>query len=951
MENEKNITEVCFGLDEELLGKYEGRKDKNFLALSKVCAFYSDNTFEIVDFNDLDARVDKSIFVKEAKDHLVDGGQMYSAIIDSDRWNNAVMRAESIKNAVESTKESTDLTNSIPDVEEENVVSEDASVENTDVEPVEGEEVELVENENGGYDPIDGDIPEASASDSQDEAGNESTEDEEEKSDGDTLKKAALVGGTVLAGGAIIAAGMALESCEDKALTKDNTVIESNIDDIKEVKVEVPDMTGKDFEYYKENAIETTQKDVFVNKMSAWLDNTNGKEDWEKITLTEEEQKQYEVASDEFVFGFTSEEAFALVMRYGNYSEQEMLNITGGKTIDIDQTIEYSNNAIKNAITYYVLSSECKLGIDTLINFDESGVKVIESFENLLAQYKAVEFEEGKEEEALALMKQIKKGLVELAHDDQIDGNTKNWTLNTIGSACVIISNNHQYKDKIELNVYNNKTESNEIIEIKTDLFDELTTRDLFLGYDKTFDSEAYLEENKIDPKQYNLLYTDLEKGFADIDYSTQKSNLENFNKYANERINENVAAEALVQFKGQIEGADNVTTEFDNVTHGTYDFNTLNDMLDDYLIKKNTYPIVHGYDSNSLYSKKMNMFFKKITDQQIAYKNTHGITAGKVGDIIKDVENAVINAPLEEILEKSENIVVVDSNGNESTLEKEKAKAVEKENKEKNIISEAEAKKEAVQEQVSAQSAYDAGFAYGYGNGSYEAKYAESSDAIISSSWSTGFSDGQVKKNNEAQAGQVTGGETIINEEYKDADTKDNKAEVDLVNSRIAKEEAKKEEEAKKAKDTAIVDSTPSSIPEVAPQAPVSEGFSSSAPSGFAPVVEPVSEAPSDDIVVNPEYDGADTLNSLSAAASLNTPLMATFSPSTDTTPNVVFDTPAPIVEPEAAAPVAEPDENVQVGASEDEVNAWLASLSDEEMDILLGTDYDFGQDLVKSK
>ena len=277
--------------------------------------------------------------------------------------------------------------------------------------------------------------------------------------------------------------------------------------------------------------------------------------------------------------------------------------------------------------------------------------------------------------------------------------------------------------------------------------------------------------------------------------------------------------------------------------------------------------------------------YFEKyaITEKAIAYKNAHGVTAnGKVGDIIKSTTQKVITATPEQL--SSANATVRDHSGKVVSAEIAMTEARQDEvNKSGQYdASTPEAEKKAEEQAANSQGAkdrqallanvYKATYNYFAGSNvcstsaSYDASWATSSDAEIVYNYNLGKSDGlqwkadEEKKQNNG-GGNTYGGETTIDKEYKDAETSktetspvpsvDNRTENNVTPTPVPTPEPTPtptpgsnggdihiDDEFKDAEidgDIIIGNSKTNSA------STSNEGFSSEAPSGFAPAVENV--------------------------------------------------------------------------------------------------------------
>lgn len=616
--------------------------------------------------------------------------------------------------------------------------------------------------------------------------------DAEKKNNGSwSLGKKALTGAAIVGGVALGVAGCNAIKEKDQQSddVKSNIENENNNSNI----VVAPSMDGKDFTFYTENAIDTNQKQLMMD-VNHFLSQFNGQEDWMKTTLTEEQMKEYNLKDADCLFGFTASDSYALALRFGHYSNQDYVTLTGGNDIDVvsimDDANSQSNGVLASIISYYVCSDECDLKIDDLINFNEKEVAKIDEIEGLLKEYKTLAKYEKTEKEAEEKMREIKNWFNEYAYSTDFEqDNAKSYISRTFLPACSIISEMNQYKDTIDLHLYDTKKDTNVVKEVKTALFDEIMMRNLVLGYDEpgtmgAFDAESFLEEHDIDQKRYNLLNTDIATSKADESCSSQSARLEQANEYMARLRSENATAEAAFyaanqaivvdttkenvgeQVAVQMDQLNNVQTQYDNLVNGTYSYDLVLNMIDKNLIENNIYP------------KNVNYFrTAKMSKMQIDYKNTHGVTQGKKGDTIKT--------------EKKQQVVVDE---NELT-EEQKEEARKKAEEQTGIVDGStpgasdEADQDAIEDAAiraeMLQGVYNATFNYYNGQAvvidgfntsntfgqTFTEAWATSSDPDIVANYNAGKADGIKFKHDREQDGILIGGEEIIDPGFEDAE------------------------------------------------------------------------------------------------------------------------------------------------------------------------------------
>ena len=612
----------------------------------------------------------------------------------------------------------------------------------------------------------------------------------------------------------------ALTACGISAIHKDSeqdSIGKGNLSE-SQIKNEIPDFWLS----YINTALSTQQKQLFVNHIAEWITSVNAQEDWEKVTLTEEQMKEYGYDEAESLYGFTAEDAYSLALRFGDYSKEDYLALTGGNEIDtvriMDDAHSASNGALSRIIAYYINSNNCDLHIEKLINFNEAEQKKIAEFEELFREYHTLDNEKGKEKEAKSKMKEIKEALVNYAHDiDFEQDNAKSYILRTFAPAASAISQIHQYQDKIEVKLYDTKNDKETSKEITTQLFDEITMRTLVHGFNESegigaFDAESFLEEHNISKSRYNLLNTDVEESIANQSCGAQSQKLEEANRYITTMRSENYNAElayagglGLDLSSINIDQLNNVRLPYDRATDGTYDPTSIMKLLDNYL------------KNNAIYPKNVDYFSKyKLSELSMEYKDSHGVTRGKPGDIVSTVVKTQEDVTSEQLT--GSNTVVLNQAGQLSTAYQAMAEARQEDAKQSTeydytaTTPEEEKKAEAdaeqsqgAQERIAFLSGVYAATYNNYAgkvvistNVAYNAAWASDSDAEVVYNYNLGMQDGTKWRIDEEQLKVNGGGTTIIDPEFKDAEISDKSEEQRQAEAdRLAQEEAERQAEA----------------------------------------------------------------------------------------------------------------------------------------------------------
>ena len=447
-------------------------------------------------------------------------------------------------------------------------------------------------------------------------------------------RKVALTGFTT--GLAATALVTSLYGCGPLMSSKDDEVTiteEAGLEDEQNISLEVEEdltLEGKDWAYYAENFPAGVQK---ASKESVYdfAMNFNRSEDWMYSKLTPEmiealEKAGYVVDGDEAIFGFTAEQLDALNIVYGNHTKEGLLQIMNGDQIDVEKMAGSAESTVNQAkrviMIWYMTSDHEHLNIDQVVNFNEDQMTTINKFETILYEAKMLMKQEGKEKEAEAKMKELKEAIVDYAHAQTLgEDEVKNYVLTTILPAASFMSTSYQYKDTVKLQLQNSKTGEAEIKEVKTDLFDEITMRELVEGFRgchgiNDFNEVEFLKQFGINSNSYHVAISDAATSIADSLISgVTTSKLNTYNSYVSDLRTEEAAANAAYTADSVIDINDN--SEFDRLTKGGYDNDVILALIDSELHYENKYPKNLGYflSSESKFIKELN-----------AYRTAHGI-------------------------------------------------------------------------------------------------------------------------------------------------------------------------------------------------------------------------------------------------------------------------------------------------------------------------------------
>lgn len=556
-----------------------------------------------------------------------------------------------------------------------------------------------------------------------------------EKQKKNTLKVASLVAGAAILatagaiGGAALAKNLNSDKADEIATAEDMTSTETE--------VQIPSMEGQDWEYYVENAIDSTQKQAWTT-VGEWLLNFNNSQSW--MTRINNE-------SQESVFGFSPEEAMAFYVRFNDFTDEELITIFNGTNINADEIMDLSNDFIEKMIVYYSVSDQTS-GIESLFN-DEHDKEVVKVFEAHHASMMVAS-----ETEKEALMQEEKQMFVDYFNSDINGKETKaraastSFILRSILNADESLSDVREYKDTI--NIY--KVGSGDIKEIKTDLFNEVFMATYVSGFED-FDEDHYLKQLGYSSEKYYLGIDGTKSSIADLSCGEQEEKLRDADEYKVEletsetviEDNRKALEEKLTVYvdeDGKIDASQvadaisnidfsNEKTTIDQLTKYSYNPELIADMLSNKLKENNKYPV---------YS---DTFYEYYTELVLKYMNANTKTSssGISGKVVKtlletsnrgDVKNKLIS--LGDTAEEAEKKIVA--------AEEAAAKAVGAERD----TAETKAKHEALaaEEQKTLQADYDTIFKhFASGNTNELTEYSNSTDENVRNTYNLAKQDG----------------------------------------------------------------------------------------------------------------------------------------------------------------------------------------------------------------
>lgn len=509
---------------------------------------------------------------------------------------------------------------------------------------------------------------------------------------------------------------------------------------------------------------------ITLMKIVDFIEKNNVSESWETVELTDEEVKEIneilkemkyqEIEGNKARFGFTPTELEALSLRFGDLTKEEITSIVGGNEIDVNATMDESNSAIKKLIIYLTATDTYDMDVTELVEFNGKGTEAIKEINDMFKEYKSL-VKEAKKDKAEEKMTEIRNWLINFSNSTDNELNSaKSYILRTYLVAGNILSEANGYKIDEELTVLNSKTDKNETIKVKMDLFDDLTMRNLVLGFDNTFNKEEFMKQNNIDSKYVLVSVSDVKRSVADEFCSEEELKLHAANVYM-DQIKENdqdleigYAVQSNIDLsKAGIEEFDNVKTKYDEYTDRTVNLNDFSRIYTDQLVKDGKAPL------NSQYFETLGLA-SMVHDLEVISNPALG---GKKGDIISTREQAqaiigngaqiLDEAGLSQEREAAEKAAAAKIGAYDGNSEADLAKAKE------------EATKLAQARAAVLQGVYDATYNHFYGSNvintsySYDASWEHSSDADVRSAWARGKAGAEREKAVDSQVGKESGG------------------------------------------------------------------------------------------------------------------------------------------------------------------------------------------------
>lgn len=242
-----------------------------------------------------------------------------------------------------------------------------------------------------------------------------------------------------------------------------------------------PDMEGKDWNYYLENALNYDYSNVdqtnleeikgirglidqktFMQNIYAFVDYIN-----------EAAQPYFEGYTDgngeQVVFNITPEEAFAMAARFNNLSNEEIVNIFGNTSIDVDNILNVDSNSFQKKMTAFYGMCPIESHVDALFINPNEAQTVREFEEANIAMLNA----EGKEkEEAMNKLHDMYPSYFRYdtdGHADEASWGSTDYILTSMLQSNTIVSETLGYKGTVVLQ----KRGSSQQVDVKTGLFND----------------------------------------------------------------------------------------------------------------------------------------------------------------------------------------------------------------------------------------------------------------------------------------------------------------------------------------------------------------------------------------------------------------------------------------------------------------------------------------------
>lgn len=375
------------------------------------------------------------------------------------------------------------------------------------------------------------------------------------------------------------------------------TVTEETV--VEEKEVPVPEVTapaveaeelsleGKDWDWYVANADDTFQKEFFT-ETEDFLMEINNSEPWMEKDITPEMKEDLEkigifTEGDKYVEGIEVEELVAARILNGRYSNEELATIMHGQRIDVDSLVnstesEY-NQFIRAVQRIYLNSDKQHFGFDKILGFNEIETQALNHYEDALFEIKSL-FKEGKTKEAEAKLKEVKSEIVAYAYATN-DGQekAKPFILKTLYEDFNILSNLGQFKDTVEVHLYDSVDNIDIYLEIETDLYDEITNRKVNEGFLACYDKEG----------------NEIKQGFNSIEF-LKKFNLDS-NRYEvivddNGVSKSNQFNSDLIEFLDDYNNYLSQNPDLAEATKNTYNPEEIMELMKQFLIKNNKQPL-----------------------------------------------------------------------------------------------------------------------------------------------------------------------------------------------------------------------------------------------------------------------------------------------------------------------------------------------------------------------
>ena len=256
------------------------------------------------------------------------------------------------------------------------------------------------------------------------------------------------------------------------AITQD---VNNDAQETEEPVNENKEVSYENWDDYNANAPVTSQKDQKV-KIFNYLNEFGSEESLLRIEISQEEVDEFvkagysvEQAEDGKYYAtlnLTAKQAESLDILFGDYTNDEIAAMLGGKKIDsaiAEQGEGALNQAIRILIYKQLNTNQESINLDKLIKFDAKTQQANSNFEKLFFEHKTL-LAEGKDQEAKEKMAELVEAFVNYSYSQNDSGSLgKNFTEKYWGTIIVSWTNAMGINADADVTFYNNKGEQKTI--------------------------------------------------------------------------------------------------------------------------------------------------------------------------------------------------------------------------------------------------------------------------------------------------------------------------------------------------------------------------------------------------------------------------------------------------------------------------------------------------------